>query len=77
MNAINANLQDYDFCWSSCALEHLGDLRRGFDFIINSVEKTLKVGGIACHTTEFNLSPNDTTVASGPTVLYRRKDLDD
>jgi hypothetical protein len=73
---IGDDVRDYDFCWSSCALEHLGSLRLGMDFIINSVEKTLKVGGIACHTTELNLSSNDTTVESGDTVLYRRKDLD-
>lgn len=76
MNNIGDDFQGYDFCWSSCALEHLGSLQLGIDFIINSVEKTLKVGGIACHTTEFNLSSNDATVESGDTVLYRRKDLD-
>ncbi|TFW17792.1 hypothetical protein E4L98_19820 [Duganella callida] len=76
MNAIDADLRDYDFCWSSCALEHLGSLQLGLDFIINSVEQTLKVGGVACHTTEFNLSSNDATVESGSTVLYRRKDWD-
>ncbi|SHN38167.1 hypothetical protein SAMN05192549_10968 [Duganella sacchari] len=74
MNAIGEQFRDYDFCWSSCALEHLGSLQLGLDFVINSVEKTLKVGGIACHTTEFNLSSNDATVEDGPTVLYRRKD---
>jgi hypothetical protein len=74
MNAIGEQFRDYDFCWSSCALEHLGSLQLGIDFVINSVEQTLKVGGIACHTTEFNLSSNDATVETGPTVLYRRKD---
>ena len=76
MNNIGDDVAGYDFCWSSCALEHLGSLQLGMDFIINSVEKTLKVGGIACHTTEFNLSSNDATVECGDTVLYRRKDLD-
>jgi hypothetical protein len=76
MNNIGDDVQGYDFCWSSCALEHLGSLQLGMDFIINSVEKTLKIGGIACHTTEFNLSSNDGTVESGDTVLYRRQDLD-
>lgn len=76
MNNIGDDVQGYDFCWSSCALEHLGSLQLGIDFIINSVEKTLKIGGIACHTTEFNLSSNGDTIESGDTVLYRRKDLD-
>jgi hypothetical protein len=76
MNNIGDDVQGYDFCWSSCALEHLGSLRLGMDFIINSVEKTLNIGGIACHTTEYNLSSNGDTVESGSTVLYRRSDLD-
>lgn len=76
MNAIPDDLNGFDFCWSSCCLEHLGTLRKGIDFIINSVEKTLKVGGTACHTTEFNLSSNEATVAEGSTVLYRRRDID-
>lgn len=76
MNAIPEDLRDFDFCWSSCCLEHLGTLRTGLDFIVNSVERTLKVGGVACHTTEFNLSSNEATVEEGPTVLYRRRDID-
>ncbi|GGF80146.1 hypothetical protein GCM10007301_45340 [Azorhizobium oxalatiphilum] len=77
MNAIADEFIDYDFCWSSCCLEHLGGLRAGMDFIINSVEKTLKIGGIAVHTTEFNLSSNVDTLESGPTVLYRLRDIED
>jgi len=77
MNVIPTDLTDFDFCWSSCCLEHLGTLQKGIDFIINSVEKTLKVGGVACHTTELNLSSNDATVEEGATVLYRRRDLDE
>lgn len=76
MNAIGSEFVGYDFCWSSCCLEHLGSLRAGMDFIINSVEKTLKIGGVAVHTTEFNLSSNEYTLESGPTVLYRRCDIE-
>src|ERR1039458_7107590 len=76
MNDIPPDLTDYDFCWSSCCLEHLGDLDKGLAFIINSIERTLKVGGIACHTTEFNLSSNEQTIETGPSVLYRRKDIE-
>ena len=46
-------------------------------FFINSVETTLKIGGVACHTTEFNLSSNDETVSKGDTVLYRRRDMEE
>jgi hypothetical protein len=71
MNAIDRDLRDFDLCWSSCAFEHLGDLRKGVDFVVNSLE-TLKPGGVAIHTTEFNLSSNDRTLESGWCVLYRR-----
>lgn len=76
MNNIDPALTDYDFCWSSCCFEHLGDLQKGIDFVVNSVEKTLRLGGIAIHTTEFNLSSNEDTVESGQTVIYRRKDIE-
>ncbi|MET0184974.1 MAG: hypothetical protein ABW210_05910 [Achromobacter sp.] len=76
MNAIDSSLKDYDFCWSSCCFEHLGSLRHGMDFVINSVEQTLKPGGIAVHTTEFNLQSNDATVTEGDTVLYRKRDIE-
>ncbi len=76
MNAIDDDLIGYDFCWSSCALEHLGNLRAGLDFIKNSLA-TLRPGGVAVHTTEFNLGSNDRTVTEGPCVLYRQRDIDD
>ena len=76
MNAIDPELTDFDFCWSSCALEHLGSLDAGLEFIVNSVEKTLKVGGVALHTTELNLSSNWETIEQGDTVFYRRRDLE-
>jgi hypothetical protein len=77
MTAIDDSLRDFDFCWSSCCLEHLGNLPNGLDFIRNSVERTLRVGGVACHTTELNLSSNTDTITSGGTVIYRRCDLED
>jgi SAM-dependent methyltransferase len=77
MNAITDDLNGFDFTWSSCCFEHLGDLEAGMQFVINSVEKTLKPGGIAVHTTEFNLSSNEDTIESGPTVIYRRRDIEE
>ena len=76
MNAIGDEFGDFDFCWSSCCLEHLGSLEAGIEFVVNSVEKTLRIGGVACHTTEFNLSSDEDTVREGPTVIYRRQDLE-
>lgn len=77
MNNIPRDLRDFDFTWSCCCFEHLGSLEAGMQFVINSVEKTLKVGGVACHTTEFNLLSNEHTVSEGGTVLYRRRDMDE
>lgn len=65
----------YDFLWSSCALEHLGTLQAGLDFICKSMN-LLKVGGVACHTTEFNISSFDETIEEGDNVIYRVQDLE-
>ncbi len=40
------------------------------------MEKTLKVGGTACHVTELNLTSDQHTDATGGTVLYRKRDID-
>lgn len=74
MRSIDADLRDFDFCWSSCALEHLGSLQAGTDFILESVNR-LKPGGVAVHTTEFNLSSDAETLSTGWCVLYRRCDI--
>jgi hypothetical protein len=74
MNAIPSDLSGFDFCWSACALEHLGSLEHGLDFIRNSL-KCLKPGGVAAHTTEFNLGSDTVTLEKGPAVVYRQCDL--
>ena len=75
MNNIPNNLKNYDFTWSSCAFEHLGSIEKGVEFVINSL-KTLKPGGVAVHTTEFNVSSNEVTVDNEGTVLFRKKDIE-
>jgi SAM-dependent methyltransferase len=76
MNAIDPKFEgQFDFCWSACSLEHLGSLAHGTEFIKNSM-KTLKPGGVAIHTTEFNLNSNDATIESQDLSLYRRRDID-
>ena len=67
---------DYDFCWSSCSLEHLGSIDAGLRFIERSLD-TLKPGGIAVHTTEFNLTSDTRTIKKGGTVLFRRRDVEE
>ena len=75
MNAIPADRTGYDFCWSSCSLEHLGTIEAGLTFIERSLG-TLKPGGVAVHTTEFNLTSDSRTISRGGTVLFRRRDIE-
>lgn len=74
MNAIPGDLREFDFCWSACALEHLGDLDRGMAFIEKSLD-TLRPGGVAVHTTELNCSSDFWTLRDGATVLFRKRDI--
>lgn len=77
MTAIPAEFNEkFDFVWSSCAFEHLGDLQKGIDFVHNAMH-CLKPGGFAVHTTEYNVSSNADTVESGATVLYRKRDIEE
>jgi hypothetical protein len=71
MNAIPDDLTGYDFCWSICALEHLGSIAAGLAFIRNSLA-TLRTDGVAVHTTEFNFLDDNQTIDNWPTVLFQR-----
>lgn len=75
MNSIPPDLQDYDFCWSACALEHLGSIEKGLQFIENSLD-CVKPGGLIVHTTEFNLDSNEETVENKALSIFRRKDIE-
>lgn len=75
MNKIDSALfGQFDFVWSSCSLEHLGSLKAGMDFIKESL-KCLRPGGVAVHTTEYNVSSNTHTWEIGGTVIYRKRDI--
>jgi SAM-dependent methyltransferase len=75
MNRIPPDLRDFDFNWSSCSFEHLGSLELGQNFLKNQLT-TLKPGGWAVHTTEFNISSNHSTQEKGDTVIYRIRDIE-
>jgi Methyltransferase domain len=76
MTRVPSHYRDFDFTWSSCSLEHLGSIQAGIDFIKASV-RTLKVGGLAVHTTEYNVSSNEATIDDNPMlVLFRRRDIE-
>jgi hypothetical protein len=77
MNAIPDHLEGkYDFCWSACALEHLGSIKNGLQFIENTL-KTLVPGGLSIHTTEFNYLEDEETIDNYGTVLFRKRDFEE
>jgi 2-polyprenyl-3-methyl-5-hydroxy-6-metoxy-1,4-benzoquinol methylase len=69
-------LGTFDFIWSACSFEHLGSLEAGLQFVLKSTE-LLKPGGVAVHTTEINLSSLEETIATGGSVIYRQKDINE
>lgn len=71
MREIPPSLTGFDFCWSICALEHLGTIGQGLDFIEASLS-TLRSGGTAVHTTEYNFLDDEKTIDNWPTVLFQR-----
>ena len=74
----NLNLpwgETFDFIWSSCSIEHLGGLQQGIDFVLSSTD-LLKPGGVAVHTTEYNVSSNMETITTGDSVIYRKQDIE-
>ena len=76
MNKIHEKtFNSFDFTWSSCAFEHCGSIELGKAFIINQLN-CLKPGGIAIHTTEFNLTSDKKTMEKGLTVLFRKQDIE-
>lgn len=75
MNAIPEKFEDFDFCWSICAFEHVGSIEKGLSFIENSM-KVLKPGGVSIHTTEFNFQEGP-TIDNWSTVLFQKKHFED
>lgn len=75
MTAIPPDLVNFDYTWSSCAYEHLGSIEAGLKFVEDSIA-CLRPGGLAVHTSEFNLTSNDDTLETGATVLFRRRDME-
>ncbi len=76
MNEIPGDLRNFDFAWSSCSLEHVGSIDLALEFIVRSLD-CLRPGGVAAHTTEFNLNSNTDTLTTGGTVILRQCDLED
>lgn len=72
MNAVPEVALPYDFCWSICAMEHLGSIEAGLAFVENSL-KVVKPGGLAVHTTEYNYLSEFHTREHGEVVLFLRR----
>lgn len=74
MRMLPPELRGFDFLWSSCALEHLGSLDLGLQFVEQSLA-CLRPGGIAVHTTELNCDSDIDTIETGGSVIYRKRDI--
>jgi 2-polyprenyl-3-methyl-5-hydroxy-6-metoxy-1,4-benzoquinol methylase len=75
MREIPLDLVEFDFLWSTCAFEHLGTIELGTQFVFRAMD-CLRPGGVAVHTTEFNIPSNADTISEGGTVLFRRQDIE-
>ena len=75
MNEVPDDLTGYDFVWSSCAIEHLGDINSTEEFLSRAMD-CLRPGGIAVHTTEYNLTSDTDTIEHGATVILRKSDIE-
>jgi SAM-dependent methyltransferase len=76
MNDIPEDLsRKFDFCWSSCAMEHLGGLAQGARFVEESLQ-VLKPGGVAVHTTEFNMAEAGQTLDTAGLALFQRRHIE-
>jgi SAM-dependent methyltransferase len=64
----------YDFTWSTSCFEHIGGIRAGLEFFMEQM-KCLKPGGIALHTTEYNMHSNTSTIDGEHLCVFRQKDL--
>jgi hypothetical protein len=74
MNSLPSDLGQHDFIWSSCSIEHLGSFRATFAFL-RRMTAFLRSGGVAVHTTEFNVSSDKHTLIKGPNILFRKQDF--
>ncbi len=76
MNDVPADLEGkFDLCWSLCSLEHVGSTELACRFVERSID-CLRPGGLAIHTTEFNLSSETDTVSEGWCVIFTRPQIE-
>ncbi len=75
MNFLPAELHhQYDFCWSTSSMEHLGSLTAAEHFVEKSL-RVLKQEGVAVHVTEHALFPANALPEVGGTVWFSKHRL--
>jgi SAM-dependent methyltransferase len=62
--------------WSSCVIEHLGSPTLAMDFVMSSA-RLLAPGGLAVHTTEYELTRRTETVDYGHCAVFRLQDFEE
>jgi len=75
MNSIPPHLAGFDFCWSICAMEHVGSIAGAMAFVENSLA-TLRPGGVAVHTSEINVLAAGPTSNNDPIAMPQRPDFE-
>ncbi len=75
MNFLPGDLQDFDFVWSCSSIEHLGSVEHALAFLLRAM-RCVRRGGIALHTTAFNLSSDGSTVECAELSVIRRRDVE-
>jgi len=75
MNDYGSIPPGWQFHWSSCVIEHLGGIEEAIEFLVQSSLR-LAPGGVAVHTTEFNLSSNEHTIDQPGSCILRKCDLE-
>jgi len=66
----------FDLTWSCSAMEHLGSIDKGVDFLCSQMG-CLRDGGLAVHTTEFNYRAKWATQQADTLVFFRKRDIRD
>jgi FkbM family methyltransferase len=75
MRSIPDDLRDFDFAWSCGGPERMASCAAALDFYAQSL-RCLRPGGLAVHTTAFNLSSNGPTLESPELCALRRQDVE-
>lgn len=75
MNDFGAIPSSYDFHWSSCVIEHIGSKKAAFSFLVESASR-LNPGGLAVHTTELCMQPDNRGIDQPGCCVFTVEDLE-